>query len=173
MNFWRRWNWGTLEVQCYRTYLMERCLKLGLLLEKGHKEEFTVKEEEVWACGLGSTQGLMCHGGRWFPPRIVPVTLSPNRPISLQDRWVRNKNIESVILKTQTWRTLVTRPPWAIGISFQYWHHLIVIEAMAVEITGMLVDCWDAPGFCQLEVWSQYWTLGSQCSWITWEGKQG
>lgn len=63
MNFWRKWNWGSLEVQCYRTYLIEKCLILDLLIEKGHEEEFKVKEEEVWICDLGSTQGLMCPGG--------------------------------------------------------------------------------------------------------------
>lgn len=83
MNLWRRWNWDTLEVQCYRTYLMESCLTLGLSLGKGPKGELTGKEEEVWICDLGSTRGLMCPGDRWFPPGIVPLTVSPNGPISL------------------------------------------------------------------------------------------
>lgn len=37
MNLQRRWNWDTLVVQCYRTYLIERCSKLGLLLGKSPK----------------------------------------------------------------------------------------------------------------------------------------
>ena len=110
MDFWRRWNWD-IWVQCYRIYLMERCLKSGLLLEKGHKEEVTVKEEEVCIGDLAQHKDLGVGGRR-------------NRPISLQGIWVGNKNTESVILKTKTWRTLVTRPPWVMGMSFQYWHHL-------------------------------------------------
>lgn len=60
-----------------------------------------MKEEEVWICDLGSTQGYVCPRGSWFPFGIMPLTGSPSRPKFLQDSWVGNKNIELVILETQ------------------------------------------------------------------------
>lgn len=52
--------------------------KIRPVVRKEPKEELTVKEEEVWICDLGSIQGLMCSGGRWFPAGIEPLSVSPN-----------------------------------------------------------------------------------------------
>ena len=55
------------------------------VLGKGPIEKHTVKEKKVWLCDSGSTEGLMYPMGKWFPPGIVPLTISPSRPITLQD----------------------------------------------------------------------------------------
>ena len=99
---------------------MERCLKSGLLLEKGHKEEVTVKKEEVWTGDLGSTQGLMCWG--W-----VEWTHILARYLGWKQEY-RLCNSENQNLKDPC-----DKATMSYGISFQYWHHLIVLETMTSD----------------------------------------
>lgn len=58
------------------------------LLGNGGIEKLTVKEKKCLGLWLRLNKGLTRLLGRWFPPGIVPLTISPNRPVSLQDSWI-------------------------------------------------------------------------------------
>ena len=124
-NLWRRWNWDTLEIQCDRTCLIERCSKLGLLLRKSPKRNSQWRKRKFGFWFRFNTKAYVSLD-RCSPPGTAPVDSS------LQDTWIGSKNTESVISDTQV---------WALWISFQYRYHLRVTEAMAMGITGMVVNC--------------------------------